>query len=79
CQGTVFAITSACASAAQAIGVGLGMIRSGQADRVIAGGSEASLTPAGIRSWEAMRVLSDTHCRPFSCDRDGMVLGEGAA
>lgn len=79
CRGTVFAVTSACASAAQAIGVGMGMLRAGQADRVIVGGSEASLTPSGIRSWEAMRVLTDTKCRPFSCDRDGMVLGEGAA
>ncbi|MCV9941141.1 beta-ketoacyl-[acyl-carrier-protein] synthase family protein [Boseaceae bacterium BT-24-1] len=79
CRGTVFAVSSACASAAQAIGVGMGMIRTGQADRVIVGGSEASLTPAGFRSWEAMRVLTDTKCRPFSCNRDGMVLGEGAA
>lgn len=79
CRGTVLAISSACASGAQAIGLGMGLIRSGLADRVLAGGSEASLTPAALQSWQSMRVLTTTQCRPFSSSRDGMVLGEGAA
>ncbi|POR46533.1 beta-ketoacyl-[acyl-carrier-protein] synthase family protein [Bosea psychrotolerans] len=79
CRGTVLAIASACASSTQAIGLGMGLIRSGLADRVLVGGAEASLTPAALQSWQAMRVLTSTHCRPFSARRDGMVLGEGAA
>lgn len=79
CRGTVLAVSSACASGAQAIGLGMGFIRAGLAERVIVGGSEASLTPAALQSWQAMRVLTSTRCRPFSTERDGMVLGEGAA
>lgn len=79
CRGTVLAISSACASGAQAIGLGMSFIRAGLADRVLAGGTEASLTPSALESWQAMRVLTSTRCRPFCADRDGMVLGEGAA
>lgn len=79
CRGTVLAVSSACASSTQAIGLGMGLIRAGLADRVLVGGAEASLTPAALQSWQAMRVLTTTHCRPFSKKRDGMVLGEGAA
>lgn len=79
CRGTVLAISSACASGTQAIGLGMGLIRAGLAERVIAGGTEASLTPAALQSWQSMRVLTTTQCRPFSETRDGMVLGEGAA
>ncbi|MBS7706255.1 beta-ketoacyl-[acyl-carrier-protein] synthase family protein [Chelatococcus asaccharovorans] len=79
CRGTVLAVSSACASGAQAIGLGMGFIRAGLAERVLVGGSEASLTPAAMQSWRAMRVLTSTRCRPFSTARDGMVLGEGAA
>lgn len=79
CRGTVLAISSACASGAQAIGLGMILIRTGLADRVLVGGAEASLTPCALESWQAMRVLTSTRCRPFCVDRDGMALGEGAA
>lgn len=79
CRGTVLAVSSACASATQAIGLGMGFIRGGLADYVLVGGTEASLTPAALQSWQAMRVLTTNDCRPFSQTRDGMVLGEGAA
>jgi nodulation protein E len=76
--GPCFCVASACASAAQAIGLGLQLIRSGAVDIAIVGGSEALLTPAGFHAWEALRVMTPTLCRPFAADRNGMVLGEGA-
>ena len=79
CKGPSFAISSACSSGSQAIGIGAHLIRSGLADRAIVGGTEALLTPAVFRAWEALRVLTPTLCRPFSKGRNGMVLGEGAA
>ncbi len=77
--GPVLAITTACASGTHAIGLAFHMIRSGMADAAIAGGHEAPLSWAFLRSWDSMRVVSPTSCRPFSADRDGMTLGEGAA
>ncbi len=79
CTGPSFAISSACSSAAQSIGVGFQMVQSGMVDRAIVGGSEALLTPSVFRAWEVMRVLTPELCRPFSKHRTGMVLGEGAA
>jgi nodulation protein E len=76
--GPSFCISSACTSSAQSIGIALLMIRSGIIDRAIVGGSEAILNPACIKSWELLRVLTNTECRPFSTGRNGMVLGEGA-
>lgn len=76
--GPCFSVSSACASAAQAIGLGSQLIRAGIVDRAVVGGSEACLTPATIRAWEVMRVLSPDVCRPFAKDRHGMILGEGA-
>jgi len=76
--GPSFAIASACASAAHAISQSLAMIRSGLCDVAITGGSEACLCLGGFKSWEALRVLSADTCRPFSADRSGLVLGEGA-
>ncbi len=78
CQGPTFAMSSACSSGAQAIGVGLDLIRAGVVDRAIVGGSEACITPGCMRAWESMRVLSPDGSRPFSKGRNGMVLGEGA-
>lgn len=78
-NGPSFGITSACASGAQSIGMAAQMIRAGMTDRVLAGGTEACLTPVSLRSWELLRVLTPSACRPFSADRSGMVLGEGAA
>ena len=83
--GPVYAIVSACASGAHAIGQASHWIRSGLADLVIAGGADAPLAPGIIRGWESLRVLAidndepSTACRPFSADRKGLVLAEGAA
>ena len=76
--GPCFAITSACSSASQSIGIGAQLIRAGIVDRAIVGGSEACITPATVKAWEMMRVLTPNCCRPFSKDRNGIVLGEGA-
>ena len=77
-HGPVFCISSACASGAQATGIAMQMIRSGVVDRAIVGGAEALITPAVLRGWEVMRVLTPDLNRPFSADRNGMMLGEGA-
>ena len=77
--GPSFATVSACASANHAIAQAFHMVRSGVASAAIAGGTEACLTLGVIRAWEAMRVLADDTCRPFSRQRRGLVLGEGAA
>ena len=77
-RGPCFAAASACASSNHAIGQALALIRSGLADVVLAGGADASLVPGNIKGWEALRVLSPDRCRPFSADRAGLVLGEGA-
>lgn len=79
CTGPTFAVTSACSSASQAIGLGTHFIRTGVVDRAVVGGSESSMTAMNIRVWELLRVLTPTACRPFSINRNGMVLGEGAA
>ncbi len=79
CTGPSFAVSSACSSAAQSIGIGFQMVQAGMVDRAIVGGSEAILTPSSFRAWEVLRVLTPELCRPFSKDRSGMVLGEGAA
>jgi 3-oxoacyl-[acyl-carrier-protein] synthase II/nodulation protein E len=78
-SGPVLNIGTACASGTHAIGIAFHMVRSGQAPAAIAGGYEAPLTFGFLRAWDSMRVVSPTSCRPFSADRDGMTLGEGAA
>lgn len=77
--GQVFNIGTACASGTHAIGLAFHMVRSGMAPAALAGGYEAALTFGFLRAWDSMRVVSQTSCRPFSADRDGMTLGEGAA
>ena len=77
-RGPTFAVASACASANHAIIQAAQMIRYGLVDVAIAGGTEACLTYGALRAWEAMRVLADDTCRPFSANRHGLVLGEGA-
>lgn len=76
--GPTFAVSSACASANHALAIAFQMVRNGQVDVAIAGGSEACLTVATIKAWESMRVLADDACRPFSAGRRGLVLAEGA-
>ena len=78
-QGPSFNIASACASATHAIGTAFQMIRSGMLDVAIAGGCEAPLTLGFMRSWDALRVVAKDTCRPFSKNRSGLVMGEGAA
>lgn len=78
-RGPTFAVTSACASSNHAIGLAFGMVRSGAATAMLCGGAEAMLCFGGLKAWEGLRVMSQTGCRPFSADRDGMVQGEGAA
>jgi nodulation protein E len=78
-RGACFATASACASASHAIGLAFHMIRGGMLDVALTGGADASITPGYMKAWEAMRVLSPQACRPFSQDRTGLVIGEGAA
>jgi nodulation protein E len=78
-MGPGFTVASACASAIHAMGVTLHMLRSGLIDTAITGGSEACLTFGTLKGWEALRVMAPDVCRPFSINRAGMVLGEGAA
>lgn len=77
-RGPAFAVASACASANHALGQALLLLRSGAAEVAVAGGTEACITVSGVKAWEAMRVLADDTCRPFSRHRRGLVLGEGA-
>jgi nodulation protein E len=77
--GPAFTVATACASSGHAIGQAFMMVRSGMADVALTGGSEAPFSFGLLKAWEAMRVVSPTICRPFSKDRNGMILGEGAA
>jgi nodulation protein E len=77
--GPAFSVSSACSSASHAIGQALWMLRDGRADIAVTGGSEAPFGYASLKAWEALRVISPDTCRPFSRDRKGMILGEGAA
>ena len=78
-KGPTFTIASACASGTHAIGQAFQMVRTGQAQVALAGGTEACITVGTIKGWEALRVMSADTCRPFSRTRSGLVLGEGAA
>ncbi len=78
-QGPGFTVSTACSSANHALGQALWMIRAGAADRALAGGGEAPFSYGNLVAWNAMRVVSRETCRPFSADRSGMILGEGAA
>jgi 3-oxoacyl-[acyl-carrier-protein] synthase II len=79
-RGPSFAVSSACASGAHAIGSALRMLQSGEADAVVAGGSEAGLTPLARAAFSALDALSKVGIsRPFDAHRDGFVMGEGAA
>jgi 3-oxoacyl-[acyl-carrier-protein] synthase II len=78
------ALASACASSAEAIGYGVDMIRSGRADIVIAGGTEAAIHPLNLAAFASMRAMSTRNdeperaSRPYDKNRDGFVLGEGS-
>jgi nodulation protein E len=77
--GPSFTVASACASANHAIGIAFHMVRSGSVEVAITGGTEATITFGTMKGWDALRVMAPDTCRPFSRDRKGMVLGEGAA
>jgi 3-oxoacyl-[acyl-carrier-protein] synthase II len=78
-RGPVFGVMSACAAGSHAIGTAARMIQHGDADAVVTGGSEASLTPLTRAAFAAMNALSPTGVsRPFDARRDGFVLAEGA-
>jgi nodulation protein E len=77
--GPVYTISTACASANHAIGQAFWMVRSGALDLALTGGSEAIFSLGFLKAWEAMRVVAPDTCRPFSRDRKGLILGEGAS
>lgn len=77
-RGPAFAVSSACATGAHAIGVCAELIKSGAADAGIAGASEAILCYGALEAWKAMHILADETCRPFSKNRNGLVIGEGS-
>ncbi len=82
--GPSYAVSTACASGANAIRDAIGLIRRGAVDVVITGGTEAALTKLGMSGFCAMRALSERNddpqraSRPFDKDRDGFVISEGA-
>lgn len=84
-RGMNFSVVSACASATNALIDAFNYIRLGKADVIVSGGSEAAITEAGIGGFGSIKALSErndspqTASRPFDLDRDGFVLGEGAA
>ena len=85
-RGPFANFATACSSSAMAIGEAAKVVASGRADAMIAGGSEALLTPGTLAAWQALRTLapadpadSSASCKPFDRRRTGLVLGEGAA
>ena len=78
-RGPSYAVASACASANHAIAQAADLIRMGRAEIMLTGGADASIVVGVMKCWEGLRVLSAEGCRPFSRDRSGLVLGEGAA
>jgi 3-oxoacyl-[acyl-carrier-protein] synthase II len=78
-KGQMYGVVSACSGGAHAIGSALRMIQYGDADAVVAGGAEATLTPFAFACFNSMQALSPTgFSRPFDARRDGFVMGEGA-
>ncbi len=78
-RGPSFSVGSACATGGHALGMAVRMIQCGEADAVLAGASEAALTPLGLGCFRAMEALSPTgRSLPFDARRDGFVMGEGA-
>lgn len=84
-KGPNFSVVSACATGTHALGEALDFLRKGDADIMLAGGSEAAITRLGFAGFCAMRAMSTEYnkdpqrsCRPFDLNRDGFVMGEGA-
>jgi beta-ketoacyl-acyl-carrier-protein synthase II len=84
-KGPCFSVASACAAGADGIGMAASLIRSGAVDAALAGGSEATITRIGIATFDRLGALSRRNDAPheipapFDADRDGLVMGEGAA
>ncbi|HEY5060006.1 MAG TPA: beta-ketoacyl-[acyl-carrier-protein] synthase family protein [Gemmatimonadaceae bacterium] len=85
-RGPLLNVSTACSSSAASVGEAFRAIQWGQADVIVAGGSEALITYGNLCAWDAMRALAHADpadparsCKPFSADRTGLVLGEGAA
>ena len=85
-KGPSYSTVSACASSAHAIGESFRLIQHGQADLMLTGGAEATISPIGIEGFVACKALSTKYndmphlaSRPFDRDRDGFVMGEGSA
>lgn len=78
-KGPTFSTTSACSSSGHAIAMAALMLRSNLIDVAIVGGAEACITKGNFMAWDGLRVLTTDTCRPFSLDRSGLVIGEGAA
>lgn len=83
-KGPNFATVSACASGGDSIGQAFELLQSGGADVVVAGGSEAAISPIGVAGFNSVKALSRNNheptkaSRPFDANRDGFILGEGA-
>lgn len=77
--GPVMTVSTACSSSNHALGQAFWLIRHGMCDAAIAGGSEAVFSYGFLKSWEAMRVVSPDTCRPFSANRQGLILGDAGA
>ena len=77
-RGPVFGVTSACSSSNHAISTAVDQLRLGRVDIMLAGGADTPLVYGIIKVWETLRVLARETCRPFSADRDGLVLADGA-
>ena len=84
-QGPNFAVVSACATAGHSLHMALRLIQAGEADVMVAGGTEAPITHMGVCGFNALKALSTRNdepqraSRPFDKDRDGFVMGEGSA
>jgi nodulation protein E len=78
-SGPAYTVSTACSSANHAIGQAFHMVRDGQVEIAVTGGSEANFAYGFLKAWEAMRVIAPDTCRPFSKDRRGLILGEGGA
>ena len=78
-SGPAYTVSTACSSANHAMGQAFRLVRDGDAEIAVTGGSEAMFTVGMLKAWEAMRVIAPDTCRPFSKDRRGMILGEGGA
>ncbi|PSR12701.1 3-oxoacyl-ACP synthase, partial [filamentous cyanobacterium CCP3] len=77
--GPVLAPMAACATGLTAIFQGYELVRRGQCDRVVVGAAEAPITPLTLTGFEQLGALAHTGCYPFDSQREGLVLGEGAA